>query len=95
MTEFENSIQGLLHVFDNEMMPMFHRACRLTKEYNQTNEDETERHVQILSHLLKKAGKTFYTHIVRISSCHTAVFQLLKDAAPQSTEDMKYAQIMH
>ena len=82
MTEFENSIQGLLHVFDNEMMQMFHRACRLTKEYNQTNEDETERRVQILSHLLKKAGKTLYTHIVRISSCHTAAFQLLENSDP-------------
>ena len=60
MTEFEKSMQGLPYVFDDEMMQMFHRACRLTREYNQTGEDETERRVQILSQLLKKAGKNLY-----------------------------------
>lgn len=61
MTEFEKSMNGLPHVFDHEMMQMFHRACRLTREYNQTGEDETEKREEILSQLLKKAGKNLYT----------------------------------
>ena len=60
MTEFEKSMQGLPHVFDNEMMKMFHHACRLTKEYNLTDEEETEKRAEILSKLLKKAGKNLY-----------------------------------
>lgn len=60
MTEFEKSMQGQPHVFDGEMMQMFHYACRLTREYNQTSEKETEKRTKILSQLLKKAGRNLY-----------------------------------
>lgn len=60
MTEFEKSMRGLPHVFDGEMMQMFHRACRLTRAYNQTGEDETKKRAEILSRLLKHSGKNLY-----------------------------------
>lgn len=60
MTEYEKSIQGLPHRFDDEMMQMFHRACRLTKEYNMTGEDEADKRAEILSQLLKRVGKNLY-----------------------------------
>ena len=47
-------------MFDGEMMQMFHRACRLTRAYNQTDENETEKRVEILSQLLKRVGKNLY-----------------------------------
>ena len=75
MAEFEKSIQGLPYVFDDEMMQMFHRACRLTRGYDRAGEDETERRVQILSQLLKKAGKTLY--IIPISIAGTAAISPL------------------
>ena len=60
MTEFEKSQQGLPHVFDSEMMQMFHRAYRLTRAYNQTGEGETETRTAILAQLLKHAGRNLY-----------------------------------
>lgn len=60
MTEFEKSMRGLPHKFDSEMMQMFHRACRMTREYNRTDEEETEKRLEILSELLRKTGKNLY-----------------------------------
>lgn len=60
MTEYEKSIRGLPHIFDDEMMRKFRQACSLTRRYNQTDEDELLEHKEILSKLLKRAGKNLY-----------------------------------
>ena len=60
MTEYEKSQKGLPHIFDDEMMRMFRNACRLTKEYNQTDEEETDRRNEILTRLLGSFGKNLY-----------------------------------
>lgn len=60
MTDYEKSIQGLPHIFDDEMTRMFRQACSLTRRYNQTDEDELLERKEILSKLLKKAGKKLY-----------------------------------
>lgn len=59
MTEFEKLMQGLPHVFDGEMMQMFHHACRLTREYNQTGEDEAGRNSVTA---FEVCGQNLYIH---------------------------------
>lgn len=60
MTEYEKSQAGMPHTFDAEMMRMFKNACRLTRLYNQTSEDEEELRRGILTELLGKFGEGVY-----------------------------------
>ena len=56
MTEFEKSMCGLPHIFNEEMMLLSKNAGILAHKYNQTDEDDEAGRRDILSKLLKQIG---------------------------------------
>lgn len=64
MTEKERMLAGKLYCLSGgnnaDLLADFKRARRLTREYNATTEDETERRSRLLKELLGSVGKNCY-----------------------------------